>query len=303
VKLCKVYSLADAHEDDPFWQDLLQQMSPGWKALGALHRKYWEWGLGLYGLHKLGCIRPDAQGLGVAAGIEWPLFYLANRVQRVVATDLYILDSNFRDPDPTIPGNAALIAPFPYRQEALVFQRMNALELQFPANTFDFVFSFSSIEHFGGHGAAALAMQQIARVLKPGGVACIATELIINDGRNYEFFRPEEIEPCFVKLSGMEMVEPLDLHVDDELIAKPVHFDFEPGYQGDTGPHTSVACGNLTFTSIEFFLRKPRNWKPITRWTRRRLYARMMADLGLQRTRESIPSVVRRSIKRLLHLS
>ena len=77
MRLCKVYGLADAHDPDPLWQELLESMCPGWKSEGALHRKYWEWGLGLYGLHKLGFIRPDAVALGVGAGVEWPLFYLA----------------------------------------------------------------------------------------------------------------------------------------------------------------------------------------------------------------------------------
>ena len=141
VKLCKVYSLADAHDADPLWQELLLEMSPDWKSYGALHRKYWEWGLGLFGLHTLGFIRPDAVALSVGAGVEWPLFYLANRVQRVHATDLYSAASHYNNLDPTIPEHAAQLAPFPYRQESLVFQKMDALDLQFDDNTFDFVFT------------------------------------------------------------------------------------------------------------------------------------------------------------------
>ena len=295
MKLCKVYSLEDSHDADPLWQDLLLQMCPDWKSLGPIHRKYWEWGLGLYGLHKLGCIEPGARGLGVGAGLEWPLFYLANRVERVHATDLYAAGL-----DPTVPENAAKIAPFPYRVESLVFEKRDALDLGYPADTFDFAFSFSSIEHFGGHAGAALAMHEMARVLEPGGVAAIATELMLAGRKHPEFFYANEIEPWIVDAAGLELVEPLDLHVDDELIAKPVHFDYPPGFQGRTGPHTSVLIAGTTFTSIEVFVRKPRDWKPASRWTLARLHARRRAWLSKQHGRQRIPGVIRRGLKKLL---
>ncbi|HEV8435611.1 MAG TPA: class I SAM-dependent methyltransferase [Thermoanaerobaculia bacterium] len=326
MKLCKVYGLDDARDADPLWQELLLAMSPDWKSHGgALHRKYWEWGLGLYGLHKLGFIRPDAVALGVGAGVEWPLFYLANQLRMVHATDLYSPQSYFQGLDPTIPGNAAKLAPFPYRTESLVFQKMDALDLQFEDDTFDFVFTFSSIEHFGGHAGAVLAMQEIARVLKPGGVACVATELILAGPDHHEFFKAADFEPCFGAGSGLEFVEPLDLSVDAELVSNPVVFEVAPGFQGYTGPHTSVRCGDLTFTSIEFFLRKPANWQPASRARIAALRARMHGGNVAYRTRlraaglahrvrlhssslvrgaaRMVPPRVRRNLKKLLRRS
>jgi len=299
VKLCKVYGLADGNDSDPLWQDLLLAMSPDWKSRGRLHRKYWEWGMGLYGLHKLGFVRPDAIGLSVGAGVEWPLFYLANRVQRIHAIDLYD-PAHYGGLDPTIPENAAKLAPFPYRPETLLFQKMNALDLQYADNTFDFVFTFSSIEHFGGHPGAVLATQEIARVLKPGGVAAIATELVVNGTPHYEFFLPAEVEPCFVRGSGMEMVEPLDLHIDAELLSNPVPFEYPPGFQGDTGPHTSVRIGNLIFTSIEFFLRKPERWKRPKRPSLDAINARTRVRQIADRARQYVPPVIRRAVKKLI---
>jgi SAM-dependent methyltransferase len=293
VKLCKVYGLEDAHQPDAFWQDLLQQLCPNWQAGGALHRMYWEWGLGLYGLHTLGCIRPEAVALGVGAGLEWPLFYLANRIKMVHATDLYSVESHFQGSDPTVAANAERVAPFPYRRESLVFERMDALDLRFADDTFDFVFTFSSIEHFGGHAGASLAMQEIARVLKPGGIAVIATEMILQ-GKHPEFFRAEDLEPCFVGTSGLELVQPLALDVDEELITNPVRFEFPPGYTGSTGPHTSVVCGDLTFTSVEFFLRKPDGWKPATQATMLLLKARRRAWLMRERARPRVSELLYR---------
>jgi SAM-dependent methyltransferase len=304
VKLCKIYSLADARDDDPLWHELLDAMTPEWKTLHALHRKYWEWGLGLYGLHKLGFIRPDAVGLGVGAGVEWPLFYLANRVQRVEAIDLYSAESAYRNLDPTIAENARKLAPFPYREEALVFRKMDALDLQYEDETFDFVFSFSSIEHFGGRGGAKLSMEEIARVLKPNGVAAIATEVMLNGRWHSEFFQPAELEPCLVTSSGLELVEPLDLTIDEELITNPVLFDVPPGFTGDTGPHTSVSAAGLIFTSVELFVRKPPGWKPMTAAARAAAEAERRAWYGIVVQRWSrIPPIIRRPARKLYHLA
>jgi SAM-dependent methyltransferase len=303
MKLCKVYSLNDARETDPLWQELLLELCPDWKTNGAIHRKHWEWGLGLYGLHKLGCITPEAQALSVGAGVEWPLYYLANRVQRVYATDLYSQDSHFHDLDPTVPGNAQRLAPFPYKHDALVFEKMDALDLRFADNTFDFVFTFSSIEHFGGHNGAALAMQEIARVLKPNGVAVISTEIILAGPPHPEFFQTHEIEPCFVQSSGLELVEPLDLSIDEELIANPVDFNVPEGFTGYTGPHTSVRCGDLTFTSIEFLLRKPLNWQPASPASQMRLKAGLQSWHGKQKARQAVPPLVRRVLKKAVRLA
>jgi SAM-dependent methyltransferase len=300
MKLCKVYGIADAHDPDPYWQELLSAMCPEWRTLGPLHRKYWEWGLGLYGLRKLGLIRPDSVGLSVGAGVEWPLFYLANHVRRVHATDLYSAESHYSGLDPTVGDNGAQFAPFPYRRESLVFQRMNALKLEFPDNTFDFVFSFSSIEHFGGHYGAVLAIQEIARVLKPGGVAAIATEMILDGPPHYEFFQAHEIEPCFVAGSGLELVEPLDLSVEPELISNPVRFEVAEGFQGYTGPHSSVRCGNLTFTSVEFLLRKPQRWKRPHLPSRGAFEGRPPMQRFVETVRPYVPPVVRRAVKKLI---
>jgi ubiquinone/menaquinone biosynthesis C-methylase UbiE len=60
---------------------------------------------------------------------------------------------------------------------------MDGTKLEFPSNTFDIAFSFSSIEHFGGenHSGALKGLKEIERVLKPGGIAVITTEYIINN--------------------------------------------------------------------------------------------------------------------------
>jgi SAM-dependent methyltransferase len=297
MKLCKVYKFEDTDETDPLWLGLLNEMCPWYKEHGPIHRHYWEFAVGLYGLARLGCIWPDARALSVGAGVEWPLFYLANRIDRVDAIDIYDDTWYGGEKDPTVPGNAEKLAPFPYRGEALIFQRMNALDLEFADDSFDFVFSFSSIEHFNApgfktHEASSWAMQEIARVLKPGGVAAISTELLLDDVAHPEYFSQQEIDTYLVKPSGLELVEPVDYGVDERLRSDPIWIDGPPGTSKPGVPHTSIRLGGVTITSVVLFLRKPAGWR-----SPRRL---MMRSRVRSRLAESLPAPVRGALRRLI---
>jgi hypothetical protein len=52
-------------------------------------RKGWEWTQTIWGLERLGMLRPENRGIGVGAGRECVIFWLGDRIQQVVATDLY----------------------------------------------------------------------------------------------------------------------------------------------------------------------------------------------------------------------
>ena len=56
---------------------------------GEVYRKGWEWTQCIYGLQKLGMLRPDAKALGVGAGRESIIFWLSDHINHVTATDLY----------------------------------------------------------------------------------------------------------------------------------------------------------------------------------------------------------------------
>ncbi len=258
MKLCKACESRDWNESDREWQALYTEIAPEWRTCGPIHRKLWEWTQGLYGLQRLGRIHSRAVALSVGAGHEWPLYWLANRIQRIHAIDLYkggFVAGDEGNPDMlTAPER---FAPFPYRREALVVQAMDGCALEFPDDTFDFVFSFSSIEHFGGHANAQRAVQEMARVLKPGGVAAIATELILNQRPHPEFFLPSEILADLVEPSGMRPVEPVDFSFDDETIKNPVRIDGDPKTWEHISPHIAVQMGQVVFTSVMFFLVKP----------------------------------------------
>ena len=128
---------------------------------------------------KNGQVNDESLALGIGAGKEVVLFYLANQLRTVYATDLYTGESDWKVFAPSdFPENPGKYAPFPYREERLKALKMDGKNLNFSDNIFDIAFSFSSIEHFGGdrHSGALKCLQEIERVLKPGGIATIATD-------------------------------------------------------------------------------------------------------------------------------
>ena len=68
-------------------------------------------------------------------------------------------------------GDPDRFARIPYRRDRLVVQWMDGLDLRHEDATFDAAFSLSSIEHFGGLPAARRGLGEMARVVRPGGLA------------------------------------------------------------------------------------------------------------------------------------
>ncbi len=219
------------------------------------HRKHWEFAHALHGLRHFGYLTPDTLALGIGAGREFPIYYLANHVRKVIATDIYG-EGDFETSD----ALADMLvypekhAPFPYRECHLVTQYMDGCHLRYPSSCFDVVFSFSSIEHFGGHDAAAQAMREIGRVLRPGGMAVIATEAVLNGVAHAEFFLPDELYTYLVEPSGLRLVEPIDLTITPSLLQAPQ--DVRAGGE-DRFPHIVCQVDDVVFTSVLLFLQKP----------------------------------------------
>ena len=135
--------------------------------------------LGLY-LEEVGALRDNAEALAVGAGHETPLFWLANRIRRVVATDIYGAgDFADREASATMLTSPAAFAPYPYREDRLEVLDMDARRLEFPDESFDIAFSLSSIEHFGGPEDIRQAASEMARVVRSGGHLVIVTECFL----------------------------------------------------------------------------------------------------------------------------
>lgn len=222
-----------------------------------IHRKAWEFGKLLAGFERLGVMRPDAVGLSVGAGTERPLFYLASKVEKMIATDLYQEQLGSWGWGAGFLENPAAHAPFPYREEGLQVVNMSGLDLQYPDDTFDFIYTLSSIEHFGGHEAARDCMREMARVVKPGGVVCVVTEVQFSVACAPDIFTYPDLEEYLIRGSALRLIEPaIDLRLSASQLAFPSHMTLD---RDDVSPRivmTGWIHSSAVWGSIILFFRK-----------------------------------------------
>lgn len=218
-----------------------------------IHRKSWEYALCIVGLEHLGAVQPGSRGLAVGAGYERPIFYFANKIKEMVATDLY--DNPAGEGTPEMLNNPCAFAPFPYRERHLMVRRMDGTHLEFQDATFDFVFSLSSIEHFGSRSNSQKSVQEMFRVLIPGGIVCIATELILNRSTHKEYFTLDELTKYIIGSIPWKIIggDP-DYRISRSLVLNPIELDVETNHH--VSPHIVMKSGNTLWTSVMLFLQK-----------------------------------------------
>jgi SAM-dependent methyltransferase len=226
VKLCDVRDFADA-----IVNARIDDIVPGLEPAARRHRKNWEYAMLTLFFEDLGLLREDVEILSVGAGHETVLFWLANRVGKVVATDIYGEGAfGEQEADRTMLTDPASFSPYRYREDHLEVRHMDARQLDFPDDSFDAVFSLSSIEHFGSWADIRRSAQEVGRVLRPGGAAFIATECFL--GRSLvtrslqeagsratrrrmfgamRVFTPKTLVSEIVEPSGLRLVQPLDM--------------------------------------------------------------------------------------------
>ena len=220
--LCKIADPADA--DDPGWNALWRDICGIPPDLDVFPNKsQWEWTQGIRGLLRLGKITEGASALGVGAGHEPPIYWLANHIGRVVATDLYqgayaLAGGRPASDDPLMLAEPERFAPYPFPRARLTVARMDGRALDFPDAAFDIVFSFSSIEHVGGHAQSARMAREMARVARSDGVVVISTELIVSASWlrrlplfrvNRTYFWPRHLHTVLLGPAGLRPHGPL----------------------------------------------------------------------------------------------
>jgi SAM-dependent methyltransferase len=250
VQLCELAN--PAKWLNPDWMAFLRSLGLSDHLL-AMHRKGYEFSQLLFGLERLGFLRPDIAVLSVGAGHEHPVYWLANRVRQVVATDLYegVWQASGAEGDEQVVSTPADYAPFPYRADHLVFLKMDGRRLAFRDATFDVAYSLSSIEHFGKTGGALTTMDEMARVVKPGGLVAIATEYKLSGPAHEEVFDPEELRALLAR-PRLELVQPIDEAVYRRFEYVPIDL-YGNRYQT---PHMVVRFNDTVFTSVMAFLRR-----------------------------------------------
>jgi len=100
-------------------------------------------------------------------------------------------------------------------------------------------------------------MVEISRVLKPGGIASITTECVLNEIPHEQFFTAKELEEFLIKPSKLQLVEPIQFEIPSLIpfIKNPFEHRFsnQPIYPRMVILHKK----GTMWTSIIFFLKKP----------------------------------------------
>ena len=186
---------------------------------GREERKQWEVAMALATFTEF-VSAPEPCALGVGAGVEPTGFWLTTRCREVHATDLYGTDPRWKRsalPE-MLTDPASIEIGIDWNARRLIVQHMDARALRYDDERFDFVYSSSSLEHFGSLEDMARAMGEIGRVLRPGGVLSLSTEYRI-EGRpdvveNTRLLDAQELQ-SLIEASGLEPLSKLDLELDD----------------------------------------------------------------------------------------
>ena len=254
-----------------------------------VERKQWERGMLALALADAGVLGQDTSVLAIGAGSEPVLFWLANRVRLVVATDIYGAGRfSGVEAAESMLANPGAFSPVDYPPDRLSVRWMDARRLEFPDESFDVVYSLSSIEHFGSPREIGRSVSEMGRVLKPGGIAVVVTECLVHLsaldrapvelalrlgtlGRRRrsatwvrrvalgEAFTPRELERRIVQPSGLTLVQPLDLTLSERSWDNVTTVSRAGLLQPATGnlhPHVLLRIRRSVFTSVLLLLRK-----------------------------------------------
>lgn len=254
-KLCELEDFAGGATRDAIravFAHELDRFGPGFPT-GVEYRKHWEVAMTARTLQETGVLHREAKVLGVGAGNEPSVFWLTNHVRQVFATDLYLAGEDWE-----MSANRHMLTdpgrywPAAWEPQRLVVQHMDALDLRYPDETFDAVFSASSIEHFGDLDDVLRSLREVRRVLRPGGVASVSTEYRLEGPPpglpNILLFDREQLDGL-VAGAGLELVEPLDLSLSDATRATTRPF---LDAAADVSAHVEANDGEILFHRLDW---------------------------------------------------
>lgn len=267
ISLSKVANIAD-FKDAEFLKifnkyDYLgtKQFPQAIEDVSLQNRKTWEIAMAMYSFDKLGIINSKSEILGIGAAKEETISMLSNHVKRVFATDIYLDGGTWQHwYEKELLVDARPLMSHNYNHKRVVWQHVDGRDLPYEDNSFDGIFSCSSLEHFGDESDIRKAIEEACRVLKPGGIAAISSEFKISgEGEgfaNVQLFNKERIERVWINGIDWDLVEMIDYSLDDtEFI------DFERSindreYQKVAHPHIKLDNGSYQWTSVHMTFRK-----------------------------------------------
>jgi SAM-dependent methyltransferase len=256
VPLNKIANMADMF--NPQWREVLEDMGTYFVMdEQRFHRKTWEHVHIAFVLKQAGCLNPSNRGLSVGAGREPVLYYLAHKVRKITGIDMYEGYYLGGEDEADICRHPAKFAPFVYPEERLELLQMDARHLDFGDAQFDFIFSASSIEHFGTVKDIKEAIREMYRVLKPGGGCVITTELKLNrfGSRipNTRIFRLAELLQLFEESGFAVDKDGIDIRIEDQGLNNWIKLPQEVSRR----PHLIMRYFKTVFTSLCLIFTRP----------------------------------------------
>ena len=260
--------------DDPAFRARAAELRPDLDLAWQLDRKTWELTMLSLFLEEAGVLDGRSEVLSVGAGREAIVFWLARRVGRMVASDLYGHGefAGSEAPEEML-VHPERLSPYGGELGNLEVRVADGRSLEeFGDASFDAVFSLSSIEHFGAAAEIRRAAAAVGRVLRPGGVAFLATELSLSSppaprrvaqaalralsgGRlaRREVSSREELPRAVIDPSGLDLLQALELSISPESFDNLAVRRFRRWLRTPTGsfhPHMALRVAGETFTSV-----------------------------------------------------
>ncbi len=179
--------LSKACDAEDFFDPVLLDAIATIRQVPSLHRKQWEYAILVRNMGACGALHDQADALGLACESEPAIFHAATKARSVLATDLY---AGSNDPAQWRAGQLREAdvferSPFPYPRERLTVKTMDMRKIEAKDESFDLVWSSSSIEHLGSTAEIRASLREVARVLRPGGVHLFTTEWKLCGGFSY----------------------------------------------------------------------------------------------------------------------
>lgn len=173
--------LGDVGDIAAFADNLFDREMPEDSHLRKLRRKWWEWQYIADQSERLGLLNRHTMGVGLGVGAEALIFFFARHCGKIIATDLYSSETAWREA--CYDDFAAIIAQAPLSFDRQRLQIINADMRDIPVGdgSVDLVWSTSSIEHVPTFADLLQTLEEISRVLKPGGYAILTTEYCLSE--------------------------------------------------------------------------------------------------------------------------
>lgn len=221
-----------------------------------------------------GVVMPGALICGVGAGAEPTTFALADKGCIVFPVDRYLEVTARSGVTPA----SMMVRPGqytrrPYARGSVVPVHSDPRALALPSNFFDGVYATAEIGRLGSLDALAASVEEIGRILKPGGIATVTVEFLLegpNGAAGFDddvlLMTPDLIQRYVVAPSGMALIDAPSFEISSQTYdSRAVLQDFNSTVgrhrtveqKKNVHPNLVIFHDGFLFCPIHLTLRKP----------------------------------------------